>query len=148
MRQKLRRIFENLNLTKSQIKVLLTCFENNPITAAELARKSHLEKSTVYLALKELSEQGLIEQEIKKGGKVFRPISAQRLKSIVANRQRKFRRLELEVEELIPELVKFSSAKLPGKPKVKLYEGEKAQQIIAEEVRRKGKVRYTIGSDA
>lgn len=148
MKEKLERIFEKLNFSHNEIKILVAVFANNPISIARLTQKVQMTKSSVYEIVDHLLQEGFLLQEIQTSGKTLRPVTAEKLLSLIANRQRKMRRLELEVEELIPEIIEFSKPKEKGKLKVKLHTGEEELKRVIQEVRKEGKVRYTIGSDA
>jgi sugar-specific transcriptional regulator TrmB len=119
-------------LTEKEIAVYAASMES-PSSVQELAKKSGLDRVQTYQIVKDLATKGLITQEIKKHGRTILAEHPKKLVQLLGNQQRKLRREELALEELLPEIL--SDYNLNGfKPKVKFFEGKEGYQKICEDV--------------
>ena len=127
---KIKKILEKLGLNKNQIKFYLALLELGQASLGEVVRKSNLKRPTAYRVKEELEQLGLISGDLKKYKKKNSAVSPKRLLALVGNRQRKMRRLELEIKDLMPSLNLLFQDKTI-KPKVELFEGEQGYHYLA-----------------
>lgn len=111
-----------LGLSPLETKFFLACFTCGPATISQIARAAKIRRSTAYLLVKNLSSQGLILGDQKQYSSRFQTIEPKKLLQIIADRQRRFRRQELDLEENLSQLQSLYQAS-DIHPKVRLYEG-------------------------
>jgi len=131
LKDKIKNILEKLDLNKNQIKFYLALVELGQANLNEITKKSELKRPTAYRVEEELRQMNLIQGDLKKYKEKLTAVSPKRLIALVGNRQRKMRRLELEIKNLIPELnVLFADKKI--KPKIELFNDEQGYFYLAE----------------
>ncbi len=142
----IKEILDKLGLNANQRKFYLALIEIGKATLTDIIKKSGLKKPTAYRVKQELEQLGLIQQDFKKYNQTFSVVSPKRLMALAANRQRKMRRLELEIKELLPELnTVFQDKKI--KPHVELFDDEKGYYYLAEKtLEAKEKEIYYMGN--
>ena len=111
-----------LGCSSLEIKFFIACFTIGPASITQIAAGAKIRRSTAYLLAKKLIADGLILEDHKTYGGRLHTIEPKRLLQIVADRQRRFRRLEIEIEENLPDLQALYKAS-DIRPKVRLYEG-------------------------
>ncbi len=128
---KIRNILEKLGLNKNQISFYLSLVNLGEANLGEIVKESGLKRATAYRIEQELRQMNLISGDMKKYKELLTPVSPKRLMALAANRQRKMRRLELEIKELLPELnLLFQDKKI--KPKIELFDDEQGYFYLAE----------------
>jgi sugar-specific transcriptional regulator TrmB len=129
---KIRDILVKLGLSKNQEKFYLTIINRGEATLNEIIEESGLKRPTAYRVFQELESRGLVVRDFsKKYNQKITVTDPRRLVALAGNRQRKMRRLELEIKDLLPELnVVFSEKKI--KPKVELYDDEAGYVYLAD----------------
>ncbi len=111
-----------LGCSSLEIKFFLACYTVGPATVSQIAHEAKIRRSTAYLIARQLTTDGLILEDHKTYAGHFQTVEPKRLLQIVADKQRRFRRLEIEIEENLPELQTLYKAS-DIRPKVRLYEG-------------------------
>lgn len=118
-------ILKNWGLSENEAKVYLAALELGQATVISLARKSLVKRTTIYTVIEELKAKGLVT-ETKKGTKTY----------FVAEDPEKLKELEEErlkdLEQSLPELKSIFNL-MPGKPKVKFYEGVAGLKAVYED---------------
>ncbi len=107
---------EKIGLNKNEAKVYLAALELGETTVARLSQKSKVKRSTVYLAIETLKEQGLITS-IKVKNKTF--FIAEDPRMI----EDKLEEKKEVISKIMPELLAFSNL-IDKKPKIKYLEGK------------------------
>lgn len=108
-------------LSQKELSMYLAATEK-PSSVAELAQKINIDRVQAYALIKSLCNKGLLAQEIKNHGRTIVAEHPKKLKQLIGSKQRKLRRNELELDELIPELLdEFSVGGL--RPRARFYEG-------------------------
>lgn len=111
-----------LGCSDLETRFFLVCFSQGPLTIPEIAHKSKISRSTAYLLAKNLISQGLILTDQKTHSAKLHTVEPKKLLQLVADRQRRFRRQELEIEDNLGNLQSvYSTTQI--QPKVRLYEG-------------------------
>ncbi len=125
-------LLRRLGLSETEVQLYLELLKHGALTAHELTKLTHGKRPTVYYALRQLAERGLIHKSGVPGVEHFQPESPQKLLTLVTLQSTELEQLEKDVQEVIPQL---SQAKTPyeGLPAVSFYEGDVAmKQIISE----------------
>jgi len=101
MRQKLRYLLQNSDLTEAQIRVYLQLLKLRRATIPQLRDETKLPNITVYRAIRSLVEQELLKQTSLNGKKTyFEPLSLEALAKRMSREQRRLRKLELQLRDL------------------------------------------------
>jgi sugar-specific transcriptional regulator TrmB len=115
MNQSNAEILRMLGLTSIESKVYLTLIEYGSSLAGSISDKSHIHRRNVYDALDSLLQKGLATYVISNNRKVWSPISPEKIKSIVKEK-------EIAVIGMLPELMKkYGTSK--SKQTVEVFEG-------------------------
>lgn len=118
-----RTILSRLGLSESEVQLYLALVERGALTARELTTLTNAKRPTVYYALRQLMDRGLVTQ----GADRFQAAAPESLSTIVKMRQNELASLADEVIELIPALKKNSVAH-EGAPAVTYFTGEEAMK--------------------
>ncbi len=122
-----------LGLSGLEIKFFEASFKLGPATINEVAKASSVQRSTAYLIAQDLLSKGFLEEDLQGYKKKVSAIDPKRVLQMLANKQRLFRRQELEVEEKLPELqANFQGSEF--RPKVKVFEGNKGLLNIWQDI--------------
>lgn len=132
--EKIKSILKEI-LSDLEIRVYLAALEG-PLTISQLAKKANVNRSGTYRIVENLVNKGLLSKELKMYGQHIVAEHPKKVLQLLANSQRKFRRKELEFEQLMPELVAdFNTGE--NKSSIKIYEGrdglENAYNLMLEE---------------
>lgn len=118
-----RTILSRLGLSESEVQLYLALVERGALTARELTTLTKAKRPTVYYALRQLMDRGLVTQ----GADRFQAAAPESLSTIIKMRQNELASLADEVIELIPALKKNSIAH-EGAPAVTYFTGEEAMK--------------------
>ena len=122
-------------LTLKESKVYLATLEMGEATVTNLARKTHLKRTTVYDVMTELSKRGILS--VTKRGRA-QYISAVSPRHLIE----RFKSAARDAEGILPELMEIAFAS-PLKPRVRFYEGlEGLKEVLRDMSRSTGQ---TIG---
>jgi len=112
-----------LGLTDKESGVYLALIQGGEMTAEQLARLSKLNRSTAYVQIKSLQEDGLIST-FKRGKKTyFAAESPNNLDRILDRRSQEIDQQRLEAKMLVPELLKIFGSTVE-RPAVRVFEGK------------------------
>lgn len=111
-----------LGLNAKEVKFYETCFRLGPSTINEIAKEAKIQRSTSYLIAQELLDKGFLEEDLRGYKKKLYAVDPKRILQMVGNKQRLFRRYEVELTEDLPELQATYNLS-ETRPKVKVYEG-------------------------
>ncbi|MAG07706.1 hypothetical protein CMI46_02725 [Candidatus Pacearchaeota archaeon] len=138
-KEKIERILKKLGLSPNEIKVYLTLNDNGSIKAGRIAKLSHLDRSSVYNALKLLLEKGFASHVSVGEVKFFQATGPKRLLEYVKEQ-------EGDLMEVIPELdARHKAKKIEGQ--VRLFKGYKGVKAVFLDIARTGKDNLVFGSE-
>lgn len=131
--QKAKKILEKLGLSTSETELYLTMLAHGALEARELLRLTRAKRPTVYYALKQLENRGLIHAVPAASGKQrFQAEPPEHLLTMLQLREQEVHALLDEATAALPELRQTSPAR-EGIPAVSFYQGEQAmKQIVME----------------
>jgi HTH-type transcriptional regulator, sugar sensing transcriptional regulator len=137
----------NLGFNSKEAGVYLALMELGPSTAAEIARKAKINRTTGYDILESLAGDGLVfltgEAKIKK----YAAESPEKVIKFLENKIRKITEQIGEAQNLLPQLLSIYNAK--EKPKVKFFSGgEGMKEAMEDTLTAQGEIlAYAIGDD-
>ncbi len=111
-----------LGCNNLETRIFITSFKLGPNKIPEIARNSHIKRSTAYLLINNLIDRGLLMEDHKGYANNVYTIDPDQLLKKLSNRQRIFRRQEIELEENIPTMRTLYQAS-EIHPKVRMYQG-------------------------
>ena len=131
-----------LGLDSKEIKFYEAVFRRGPSSINQIAKQSHLQRSTAYLTAQSLFKKGFLEEDQKLKRKIIFAVNPSIILRKLSYKQRLFRRQEIELEEGLPELLaKYKDTDL--RPQVRVYEGKRGLlQILNDILETKEKVIY------
>lgn len=131
-------IFEELGMTRTEIKLYLTLLEIGSSTAGAILEKSKLPNSTVHRDLNSLIERGVISFILEGKRKVYQAIDPENFFSFIDEKRRKF-------SEILPELKKRQK-KSVKKKFASVYKGVRGiKEVYNIMINAKGKEYNTFG---
>jgi len=113
---------QKAGLTDKEAKVYLTALELGQANIARLSQKSKVKRSTVYLAVEALKENGLLSVVKKKNKTYFYAEDPRKLEKDLENKKE-------ALNKAMPEILALANF-LDRKPKVKYFEGKSALQEV------------------
>ncbi len=119
-------------LSEKESAVYLALLELGTSTVSEVAKKTLLNRSTSYVLLGSLSEQGLVSLSSRKASKYFTAVSPDRLLYMSEERLRQGHELVVLAQTLLPQL-RLLNKGAGVKPKVQFFEGEEGIRSIYED---------------
>lgn len=118
-------LFRKLGLTDKEQKLFLTLLELGAQPVSVIAKQLGLPRSSTYLLLEKLRDEGLVEEFERKGMKYVKCIPVSEIDELLKARERSIEETRDILKETLPELEKIQS-KLSITPKVQFHEGEDA----------------------
>ena len=132
---------ENLGLTPSEVSVYLNLVQFGPGTASEVAQRCNLNRSTAYVQLSSLINDGLVNNYKLKKKTCFSAESPKHLERFL---EKKLHTIEDQIEEsgpLIEDLLKIF-AKNDTKPSLRVFDGKDGLITMGNELLNSGVPEY------
>jgi len=95
-------IFEEIGLTKSEVKVYLALLELGSTTKGPLIKKSGISSSKIYEVTDKLIDKGLVSYILKNHVKHFKGAPPKRIKDYIKEKKEKISEQEVKLEKIIP----------------------------------------------
>lgn len=92
-------------------------------TAAEIGKKTGINRTTIYDIVEELERIGLVTQLPSVKKKTYKPEPPEKLPVILEKKAARYREMAKQSEGLAS-MLQSVAAKAPSKPKIKIYEGD------------------------
>ena len=118
---------KKLGLSDSEISLYLALVAGGAMSASELTKAARAKRPTVYYAIRQLLDRGLVHKSGSPGVERFQAENPNQLLTLLALRQQELKSLTEEVRAILPSLAKPQSMK-EGLPAVSFYEGEAAMK--------------------
>lgn len=134
----------NLGLSDSEIQLYLAMTSRGALRAAELVQITGGKRPTVYYALRQLLDRGLVRHLATQGAKRFQAEPPEKLLTLLDLRTEELRDLKERARDMLP---RFAANKIAheGLPSVNYFEGKQAmKQIVMETLYCKSKHIDTI----
>jgi sugar-specific transcriptional regulator TrmB len=147
MSQNLYQFLKNIGISQKEVSVYLYLLSVESALPMEIAKETHLKRSTVYLILELLKEKGLV-REVERGKRsAYISEDPERIRFLLE-------KLKLQTESsikslniIIPQL-KATLRKEGEPPLIRFFEGERAVQVSMEELVGNPKFRRELNYDA
>ncbi len=125
-------VLAELGLSDSEVQLYVSMVNGGALTARELMRATGAKRPTVYYALRQLQERGLVSKTGSVGTERFQAEDPHTLTNLIAFRKQKLQSIEDELKGVIP-LLRLGGEPHEGMPGVHFFEGDTAvKQIITE----------------
>ena len=128
-------LFEKLGFSAHEERVYLYLLNNGGASIRQVAGDTGVNRGTVYEALKQLSDRGLVSHAEKKHKQQFVAEDPAILKTLLRDEQEKLADIRKELTKSLPELVALYQAKHES-PVIKIHEGHAGTKAILEDVLR------------
>lgn len=125
-----------LGLSSKEAEIYEKTFEIGPARIEEIAKAARIKRATAYLVVKQLIQKGFLFEDNRKYGKLIFALEPEKLLAMISLKQRKFRRMELEFEDKMPELLAVYSAE-GVLPKVRVFEGKRGLLDVRKDILKK-----------
>lgn len=129
-------LFQQLNFSEKESKVYLALMELGSAKAAQVAKKTGLNRTSVYDLLGILLQKGLISQYKKGVATFFSALDPKQLINYLDREKeeaaRNIEKQKQKVTELLPQLISLQNI-YSTKPKVQFFEGEKGMREAYED---------------
>lgn len=122
-----RQVLVQLGLSESEVQLFLALVERGALTARELTTLTKAKRPTVYYALRQLMDRGLVTKRGNQTTERFQAEPPESLSTIVQLKQQELRALAQEVTDMIPELKKQKISH-EGTPGITYFEGKEAMK--------------------
>lgn len=122
-----RQVLVQLGLSESEVQLFLALVERGALTARELTTFTKAKRPTVYYALRQLMDRGLVTKRGNQATERFQAEPPESLSTIVQLKQHELEELANEVTAMIPELKKHKIAH-EGTPGITYFEGKEAMK--------------------
>lgn len=134
-----------IGLSEKEANVLSVLLENKSLKAAEIARRSHLNRATTYVIIKSLLQKGLVTSSRKYNVAEFQAIDPALLVSYIDREKQALEEQKRAVRHLLPDLERLR-ANLDVLPKVAFFEGREGVKQAYEDTldNNRGKVIYVF----
>jgi len=127
-------MLKEIGYLKSEDLVYIELLQLGKSSAGEIAKKTKLNRVSVYKALDKLIQDGLASYVIEANKRIFKPASPMKIREII-----NLKKLQLnESEKQIPNLIHLFKEK-KEKIQIEVYEGIKGAKTIWEELLEKSK---------
>lgn len=113
---------EKFGLSNKEAKVYLCLLELGTAVVSEVAKKSHINRSTTYVLLESLAKQGLVSISEKKSIRLYSPAAPERIIQMAEESVKKYSDLVEVGQLLLPELKSMYKG-VGTKPTVQYFEG-------------------------
>jgi len=129
-------LLKQLNFSDKESRVYLALMELGSVKAADIAKKTGLNRTSVYDLLEELLKKGLISKYKKGSATFFNALDPKRLIGYLDREKeetaKNIEKQKQQVTELLPQLISLQNI-YTTKPKVQFFEGEKGMREAYED---------------
>jgi len=129
-------LLEQLNFSEKEAKVYLALLELGSAKAHDIAKKTSLNRTTVYDIFDLLLQKGLISKYKKGASTFFNALEPKQLLTYLEREKeeqaKKIEKQKGKVSELLPQLISLQNI-YTAKPQVKFFEGEKGMREAYED---------------
>jgi sugar-specific transcriptional regulator TrmB len=122
-----------LKLTEKEIATYLMLLENGASTVQDISRASGVNRVSVYCALDELKQKGLVAESRKGKKKLFVAESPENLERLIAQKKDEVKTEEQLLQNTILPMLRAININQENKPQIKFFEGrEGIEQVFVE----------------
>jgi sugar-specific transcriptional regulator TrmB len=130
-------LLKQLNFSEKETATYLAILEMGSGKANEIAKKTDLNRTTIYDICDSLMQKGLVSKYKKGAGTYFNALDPKHLLNYLdREKEEKIKEIEKqkgEINDLLPQLVSLQNIYGKTKPKVQFFEGEKGMREAYED---------------
>ncbi len=134
--QNLKALFESLKFSEKESGIYVVLLEVGSARAQDIAKRTGINRTTVYDILEVLLSKGLVSKYKKASSSYFNALDPKNLLSYLDREKeeesRQIEKRKEKVTELMPQLLSLQNI-YPSRPKVQFYEGEKGMREAYED---------------
>jgi sugar-specific transcriptional regulator TrmB len=132
----IKNLLKDLNFSEKESQIYLALLELGSGKAQDIAKKTGLNRTTVYDIFEVLMQKGLISKYKKGSGTFFNALEPKHLLTYLEREKeeqaKKIEKQKTKVSELLPQLISLQNI-FTNKPKVQFFEGEKGMREAYED---------------
>lgn len=118
------RSLKQIGLKEKEIKVYLTLLKFGALTAQDIAFRTDIKRTTVYLVLERLKEIGLVGELIEKNKKMFFAEKPEKLLKILQEKKKEIEKEEKRIQEILPQIKRIlKDRRTERNGEIRHYEG-------------------------
>lgn len=133
----IKNLLNELNFSEKESQIYLALLEIGSAKAQDIAKKTGLNRTTVYDIFEALMQKGLISKYKKGSSTFFNALEPKHLLTYLEREKeqqaKKIEKQKQKVSELLPQLISMQNIFGASKPKVQFFEGEKGMQEAYED---------------
>lgn len=133
MSYKVNAFLQRLGLTKNEIKVYLAALEKEGATASAIAHHAGVHRVAAYALIDSLIEKGFLHVTEVQGRRHIYAVSPKNLSKIFQEKRRQLRKLELQFQDILPQL-QLLHQRDPFQPRVSVFYGVEGIRMIQEDI--------------
>ena len=116
--------FRELGLSENEAKVFIFLLQFSAgKKVADIARGTHLNRTTIYGVLKTLNEKNLLTEHEKRGVSFFQSIDPNRIGNYIESQKNRLDRQAKKLEEILPSINELKNKGVRRHPSVKSFDG-------------------------
>lgn len=117
-----KKLLRHLGLSEKETDVLYILLQQDSLRVRDLARKAHLNRTTVYGIIKELMKKGLATSLSRYGVTEYQSIEPALLPTYLERKEEELKQHKKEIKTLVPQLQKLREEK-NNLPQIYFFEG-------------------------
>ena len=121
---------KELGFADKEVSVYLALLEIGSAVASDIAEKSGIKRSTVYVILDSLTSRGLVSVVEKRGVQLYHPAPPEQIVQYLQGMATRYAGLADTAKELLLELEASRTAQSTPAPKVQLFEGSEGIKTV------------------
>lgn len=126
----IQKTLKEVGLSDKEVAVYLALFRGGKMTPSELAKRTKINRATVYVVVQSLMSRGIIVEDSSEKKQVFSALSADNLRQIIEIQRRDLEEKEGRVEKAINELNAIVSEKSYPVPKIRFVEEGEVESFL------------------
>ncbi len=148
MRSEFVQQLETLGFSHKESLIYVALLDLGKGTAAEIGKKTGINRTTVYDIVDELVRTGLVTPVAEAKKRTYRPEPPEKLPVILDKQAAHLRDMARQSENLVI-MLQQAAAKTPSKPKIKIYEGDSGLKSLYDaSLLSKSQIRSFLTADA
>ncbi|MDD5463798.1 MAG: helix-turn-helix domain-containing protein [Candidatus Moranbacteria bacterium] len=133
----IKNLLSELNFSEKETQIYLALLEVGSAKAQDIAKKTRLNRTTVYDIFEVLMQKGLVSKYKKGSSTFFNALEPKHLLTYLEREKeeqsKKIEKQKQKVSALLPELISMQNIFGASKPKVQFFEGEKGMREAYED---------------
>lgn len=133
----IKNILSELNFSEKESQIYLALLEVGSAKAQEIAKKTGLNRTTVYDIFEVLMQRGLVSKYKKSSATFFNALEPKHLLTYLdrekEEQSKKIEKQKQKISEVLPQLISMQNIFGANKPKVQFFEGEKGMREAYED---------------